>query len=84
MFACAHTQLLINARESIDQAILSMKLNVTGSLAQDGTTGLMSVKELPDDRNRKRFVAPQLPRMLNDRNASQVTTANGKSNYLAN
>lgn len=59
-----------------------MKLNVTRSLAQDVTataTGPLSVtiQELSDDSNRKRFVAPhQQSRMLNGRNASQAT-ANG-------
>lgn len=73
-------QHLYKARQSIDQAILSMKLNVTRSLAQDVTaiaTGPLSVtiQELPNDSNQKRFIAQQ-SRMLNGRNASQAI-ANG-------
>lgn len=72
------------ARQSIEQALLTMKLNVTRCLTQDvaaaASAGLLSTttQELPPNNgNRNRTAAPQLPRMLNGRNASQVAANNG-------
>lgn len=75
------------ARQRIDQAISSMKLNVTRSLAQDvaaiAATARplsMTIQELPENGNGngngKRSAVSQPPRTLNGRNASQVP-ANG-------
>ncbi|XP_055296747.1 probable serine/threonine-protein kinase nek3 [Sitodiplosis mosellana] len=72
---------LNKARQSIDHAILSIKLNATRSLAQDVASGgvttrplSVTMQELPDNStDKRRSVGPQLPRMLNGRNASQAT-----------
>lgn len=78
-----YAQHLNDARQCIDQAISSMKLNVTRSLAQDVATIAatvrplsMTTQQLPENGNGRRSLASQPPRSLNGRNASQVT-ANG-------
>lgn len=68
-------QHLTTARQSIEQALRSMKLNVTRSLTQDVLLST-TAQELPDDGNRSRFAVPQLPRLSNGHNATQVS-ANG-------
>lgn len=60
------------ARQSIDQALGSMKLNVTRSLTQDVLLST-ATHELPDDGNRNRSAVPPLSRLSNGHNVTQVS-----------
>lgn len=64
-----------SARNSIDQALLSMRLDVTRNLSQEILTSFSTItRDIHRDNNPNRITTTQPGRVSNGRNTSQIAT----------
>lgn len=71
------------ARQSIDRALLSMKLNVTRNMSQEMVAPAWAItRDFSVDKNQSRSTGVQANRVISSRNPS--TLANGTVNVLHN
>lgn len=70
------SQHLNRARQSIDRALLSMKLNATKNLSHELVAVPTSTQDIPLDKNQNRSGGTQSNRIMNGRTTSALVNGN--------